>query len=108
MNDTKAITSANYCVPIRELFRSVEAERTEFVLAWEAAGRRVEELNQLILAETDPVVKQRLNAESVAALREFQRLDKGKEQRLEDFEKRLRDIRNDYRISGCDDILGPL
>ena len=43
MNDTKAVTPADYCKPIRDLYRSVQEERDAFISDLESAGRRVDQ-----------------------------------------------------------------
>ena len=94
----------NQCATIRDLFRSTQLEKGRLEDERDLIEPRVGELQNQFLNTIDAEERERLRAEAIAVTQDFRQIN----QRIERLEMRLEDINDDYVITGCDDLLGPL
>lgn len=108
MISTKSLTplspSVSYCETIRDVYREVLDDHHKAKTEWRIIGDRIDELSAQILSTQDASQRQRLEEEQVAALKDVRRI----ESELISNRARIKEIQNDYVISGCSSISGPL
>lgn len=108
MQDTKSLLPAGQCRNIREFYRSAQAQLARLNEARRTAGQLVDDLQNRYLLETDIAEKRRLRIMAAEALREFQHVDQDFQRRSPVLQERLKEYSNDYEITRCRDLLGPL
>jgi len=104
MQDNTSSKPAGYCSNIKNLHQTARAQLETLEAERQKASQKADETQNALLETTDPVREPQLRAAADGAVREVQRIDA----EVDRVKRQLEAYVNDYVISDCGDVLGPL
>ena len=104
MLSTKTLHSIDHCQTVRDIYRNLESDISQTRRALREVEEQIDRLSHHYLAATSQAERDQVGDDQKAAKELYDNL-KEEEKRLV---KSLEPVLNDYIISGCDSVLGPL
>lgn len=92
------------CSRIRKLFRSMQLEKGRLEDERDLIGPRMDEIQNQFLRARNAQERARLQDRAGILERDFNQI----KLRIERLDRRLDEVHNDYVITGCDALFGPL